>query len=253
MSSVTQLLSNLEHARQPRWKRGDRKDALNHQLLSAWIFHDLLLEGEGTQPEEIRLALEKRDRERPPYFGPLFERIREYRRAVDQIWTWSGRGLGALNLQQATALHRRLMSHAPAAGAQMRTTSPVHRDYHQPIRGAKGLKDALQSCFARARKEAEDAPDPIAFAAAFHHELMFLYPFRERPGCFARLLTNLLLLSQGYPPLILLSQDRFRYYDALASHNSAQLAQLFYETMKSFLELKVPLTEREVEALRWTV
>ena len=68
-----------------------------------------------------------------------------------------------------------------------------------------------------------------------------------------RLLTNLLLLAQGYPPLILLSQDRFRYYDALASHNSAQLAQLFYETTKSFLELKVPLTEREVEALRWTV
>ena len=77
--------------------------------------------------------------------------------------------------------------------------------------------------------------------------------FRERPGCLARLLTNLLLLAQGYPPLILISANRQRYYAALAATDPAPLTQLFNETMRGFLDLKVPLTEQEAQRLKWSV
>ena len=82
---------------------------------------------------------------------------------------------------------------------------------------------------------------------------MYLYPFRNRPGCFARLFTNLLLLAQGYPPLILLSHHRLSYYDALAANSIAPLTQFFHETMRGFVELQVPLTAAEAQQLQWSV
>ena len=254
VNHISRLVSRLEQDRDlfsPG--QGERKASLNQQLLNAWIFHDLLLEGEGVQRDEIQAALVRRDKEYPVYLHVLFDRIRQYRAAIEQVWSWSGRGVIALNLQQVFALHRQLMTHNPDAGARFRKSSPVHRDYHQPICSPAGLKEALKTCLAEARRGVQETSNPLAFAAQFHHQLMFLYPFRERPGCLARLLTNLLLLAQGYPPLILISANRHRYYTALAATDSTQLTQLFNETMRGFLDLKVPLTEQEAQRLKWSV
>ncbi|MBR9699816.1 Fic family protein [Candidatus Woesearchaeota archaeon] len=48
-----------------------------------------------------------------------------------------------------------------------------------------------------------------------HHELVRIHPFVDGNGRVARLLVNLVLIKNGYPPIIIKNQDRKRYFDSL--------------------------------------
>ena len=56
---------------------------------------------------------------------------------------------------------------------------------------------------------------PIELAALAHHRLVHIHPFVDGNGRTARLLMNLLLLQQGYPLVVILKNDRKKYYDVL--------------------------------------
>ncbi len=59
---------------------------------------------------------------------------------------------------------------------------------------------------------AESAP-ATSFDA--HYRLVAIHPFGDGNGRTARLLMNLLLLRQGYPPVTVRPEDRRTYLDAL--------------------------------------
>lgn len=58
---------------------------------------------------------------------------------------------------------------------------------------------------------------PIRRASGFHHRFVFIHPFTDGNGRVARLLMNLVLMSEGYPPAIIKAdpQRRIAYLDAL--------------------------------------
>lgn len=58
--------------------------------------------------------------------------------------------------------------------------------------------------------------DPVTRAAVAHHGLLAVHPFLDGNGRTARLLLNLLLMREGYPPALLLQEWRFGYLEALA-------------------------------------
>jgi len=53
---------------------------------------------------------------------------------------------------------------------------------------------------------------PITKAAFIHHELARIHPFLDGNGRVSRLITNLYLMKQGYPPIVLKKEDRRKYY-----------------------------------------
>ncbi len=55
----------------------------------------------------------------------------------------------------------------------------------------------------------------VRWAALAHFRLVDVHPFIDGNGRTARLLMNLILMRQGYPPAIVRVQDRPTYYDAL--------------------------------------
>lgn len=57
---------------------------------------------------------------------------------------------------------------------------------------------------------------PIELAAFAHHKLVYVHPFFDGNGRTARLFMNLILMQKGYPLVIVLKNDRKRYYDALS-------------------------------------
>jgi Fic family protein len=65
---------------------------------------------------------------------------------------------------------------------------------------------------------------PTRIAAKAHYQFLHIFPFAKHSGKVARLLMNLLLLREGYPPAIVHSTDRQRYYDALKSSSDAVAA-----------------------------
>lgn len=69
---------------------------------------------------------------------------------------------------------------------------------------------------------------PVAWVATlFHHHFVHIHPFFDGNGRTVRLLMNILLLSKGYPPAIILQQDRKKYYQALNQANNGKYDKLF--------------------------
>lgn len=56
---------------------------------------------------------------------------------------------------------------------------------------------------------------PVERAALAHFRLVDIHPFTDGNGRTARLLMNLLLLRDSYPPAVVRREDRLAYYDAL--------------------------------------
>lgn len=63
-------------------------------------------------------------------------------------------------------------------------------------------------------------------AAIFHHRFVWIHPFFDGNGRTARLVFNLLFLKEGFPPAIILKNDRKKYYDALNKANQGDYAKL---------------------------
>lgn len=63
-------------------------------------------------------------------------------------------------------------------------------------------------------------------AAVFHHRFVWIHPFFDGNGHTVRLLMNLFLMRNGYPPAIILKNDRKKYYDALNRANTGQYEKL---------------------------
>ncbi len=56
----------------------------------------------------------------------------------------------------------------------------------------------------------------VELAAIAHHKIAFIHPFFDGNGRTARLFMNLMLMQKGFPMVIILNNDRRKYYDVLS-------------------------------------
>lgn len=66
----------------------------------------------------------------------------------------------------------------------------------------------------------------IELATVFHHKLVWIHPFFDGNGRTVRLAMNLLLMKYGFPPAIILKNDRKKYYEALNQANNGYYHKL---------------------------
>lgn len=85
--------------------------------------------------------------------------------------------------------------------------------------------------------------DPPLFAAQVHHRFVWIHPFFDGNGRTGRLIMNLFLMQNGYPPAVILKNDRKKYYDALNEANNGNtekmellLAQALERSLNLYLE-----------------
>jgi Fic family protein len=74
---------------------------------------------------------------------------------------------------------------------------------------------------------------PVIMASIFHHRFVWIHPFFDGNGRTVRLLFNLLLMKEGYPPAIILKNDRKKYYAALNRANNGDYQKLFLLIMQA--------------------
>ncbi|GHO63816.1 hypothetical protein KSC_027080 [Ktedonobacter sp. SOSP1-52] len=96
--------------------------------------------------------------------------------------------------------------------------------------------------------------DPVTRAAIAHHGFEAVHPFPDGNGRVGRLLLNLMLMQEGYPPALVLKDWRVRYIHALDTGNTGNygpLANLIGQAVEASLDLyleacaTVPATEEE--------
>ena len=73
----------------------------------------------------------------------------------------------------------------------------------------------------------------IIKSAIFHHRFVWIHPFFDGNGRTVRLLFNLLLMKEGFPPAIILRNDRKKYYDSLNSANNGDYRKLLLLIMQA--------------------
>lgn len=72
-------------------------------------------------------------------------------------------------------------------------------------------------------KTAESRKHPIEIASFLHHRFVEIHPFIDGNGRVARLLTNLYLIAQNYPPVVLKKEERGKYYKSLRTADAGNL------------------------------
>lgn len=88
------------------------------------------------------------------------------------------------------------------------------------------INDLMQTLVDRVNASVSDWP-PIFLATIFHHHFVHIHPFFDGNGRTVRLMMNVLLMNAGYPPAIILHQDRKKYYEGLNQANQGQYTKLF--------------------------
>ena len=72
---------------------------------------------------------------------------------------------------------------------------------------------------------------PVHIAAEAHYRLVSIHPFVDGNGRTARLLMNLLLMQEGYPPAIIRPEDRHDYITSLEKGQSGGSTEDYYQVI----------------------
>ena len=82
---------------------------------------------------------------------------------------------------------------------------------------------------------------PIENAALFHLAFEGIHPFVDGNGRTGRLLLNLMLMQQGYPPIDVKFADRRRYYNCFDSYYEGKTVAPLVEMIAEYLEERLKL------------
>ena len=88
---------------------------------------------------------------------------------------------------------------------------------------------------------------PIIQAVLLHGELVKIHPFVDGNGRTSRLLMNLVLMNNGYNPVIIKKESRLKYYEAL---DKAHTIGNYTDFVKLVTELEVEMLKKYLELLQ---
>lgn len=96
----------------------------------------------------------------------------------------------------------------------------IYRNHDVTITGASHTPPTPNEMYSQVKyfyRELEDKAeiDPIELAAWGHAEFVRIHPFPDGNGRTSRLIMNYLLMSKGFLPINIRTEDRIKYYDSL--------------------------------------
>lgn len=88
---------------------------------------------------------------------------------------------------------------------------------------------------------------PVELAGILHHKLVFIHPFFDGNGRTSRLAMNILLMQAGFPLVIVMKNDRKRYYQTLSLADKNEyvpfinfIARAVERTLDIYLKILAP-------------
>lgn len=211
--------------------------AYRENLDMSWIYHDSALEGSVYTAQELRGAVDPQGAiAADSSIQPICEEIRRHREALDFIRDYALKKRMPLNIDVVKKIY--LILH-PEEGdiktVKYRKDIPQHRLYfHEYAPPDKITYKVRQVIDWINDPETRRTRSPVRIAARAHYDLLRVFPFTTDSGKVARLFMNLMLLRSGFPPAIVHSTERQRYYEALKGSN-ATMTQIVQESIENNL------------------
>jgi Fic family protein len=234
---------------------GSASEALKKEyeetLEMSWIHHDSALEGVVYTFQELRAAMDPTPAVVPDSsLQPVCEEIRRHRQAIAYVRDLGERRRVPLNVDVVKKLY--VMLH-PEEGdvktVKYRKDIPQHRlyfhEYAPPDKIAYRVRQIMDWLNG---PEAKKMKNPLRVAARVHYDLVRVFPFPNDSGKVARLLMNIVLLRGGYPPAIVHSTERQRYYEALKGQLPVILQLVNESILNALSSIEKRLDDEERQA-----
>ena len=147
-----------------------------------------------------------------------------------------------ITLDTLKLLHSVLTPEEKAKGNPYRKDNPLHRLYFHEIAQPDKIALSMKKLVEWLDEEETQHLHPVERAARAHYRLMAIYPWPKNSGKVARLLMNLMLLRDGFPPVVIHWIERQRYYDVLRAE-AAGLVPLVLESLDNGVETGIRFFE----------
>ncbi len=227
----------------------------------SWIYHDNALEGVVLSYHELKAAIDKKIISDVTLI-PMYEEIKNHKHAIEQVrqiaraWavenaTKKGKKKNQITLDTLKLLHTLLTPEEKAKGNPFRKDNPLHRLYFHEISQPDKITLRMRKLVEWLDEEETLNMNPVERAARAHYRFMSIYPWPKNSGKVARLLMNLMLVRDGFPPIVIHAIERQRYYDVLRNE-SAGLIPLVFESMENAIETSTRYFTELQEARRLT-
>ena len=89
--------------------------------------------------------------------------------------------------------------------------------------------------------------NPIIKASLLHGELVKIHPFVDGNGRCARLILNMVLMKNGYVPIVIKKEDRLHYYETL---DKAHISNDYTDFIKLVSKLEEEMLDRYLKAIK---
>jgi Fic family protein len=219
--------------------------AYRDNLDMSWIYHDSAIEGVVYTLQELKTAVDPSSViVTDSNLQPACEEIRRHREALNFIRDFAVKKRQPVTVDVVKKIY--LILH-PEEGdlktVRYRKDIPQHRLYFHEYTPPDKITVKVRQVLDWANDaETKRTRTPIRLAARAHYDLLRIFPFTHDSGKVARLMMNLLLLRSGYPPAIIHSTERQRYYDALKGA-SAAMNQIVQDAIENNLASVEKLVE----------
>lgn len=250
--SFTDKLLQIESLRHQIDDRGKLPDEVlkkvNYKFRLEWNYHSNSMEGNSLTRQETRSVMVGNI----TVDGKPIKDVLEMKGHDDVISMIMKMGMGALNISEKRIreIHKGIMHEENPEktiligewkkepnylynykGERFDVVAPadVHDRMHQLINWVNAEKEKIQ-------REEKDAMHPVLMSFQFHLDYITIHPFYDGNGRTARILTNLILIAYGYPPLYIKGDEKEKYYQYLADiQGYGGEPDLFYDFMAGLL------------------
>jgi Fic family protein len=197
---------------------------LRNEILIEWIYNSNAIEGSTITLQETRLILETGLTVGGRSLREHFE-VTNHKEAIQYVenLVQNTEPISAFHVRQ---IHKLILTHIDDENAGSYRKTQVRIAGAPFIPPESWQITSLMAEWSDWVASAERSMHPVVLAAQAHHRLVAIHPFVDGNGRTARLVMNLLLMRNGYPPTVILRTNRRRYYSVLAKADSGNTGAL---------------------------
>lgn len=201
----------------------DTVQRLNNDLRVFLTYHSNAIEGNSLTLQETQMVID---------YGVTVHGhpLREYLEATNHAEAYQYMAdlvaeQTSITRETLLTLHRVVMDKILDSKGEFRTVPVYIRGSNMTPPHAREVERLMREWLAWI-VGAGQAYEPVTRAAIAHHGFEAVHPFADGNGRVGRLLLNLMLMQEGYPPALLLHDWRVRYIHALNTANTGNYTPL---------------------------
>ncbi|XP_018573126.1 adenosine monophosphate-protein transferase FICD homolog isoform X2 [Anoplophora glabripennis] len=182
----------------------DTFDTVKKQAYYLHIYHTVGIEGNTMTVEQLRYLLEtgqvitgKSIVEHNEVLG--LEKAMQYIKLLVRS--------DYIDIKEILGIHRRVMGHVDPISSGVFRDEKVFVGSHMPPPHDQ-VPLLMESYVEWLNSEEAQSMHPVRYAALAHYKLVDIHPFVDGNGRTSRLIMNLILLKAGYPPIMVLKEQR---------------------------------------------